>query len=163
MFRLNCKDYYIIKMRYYADKKLLDKYWEDNHTIPPQHYERCADYMDFRWLLVNEICGKDSMYWHTHYMIDSVECAKEYICEKYNIYFKTDDGDEILFIPKSNEKIFEWVKDNIPSNIPNKILKKTRNYFNNSKNRVREHSREFTLKSPYYKHIMRTKKLERLL
>lgn len=117
---INCSDYFIFKLRYYADKRILDRFGP-SHT---QHYERAKLSHEFLWALVEKVTNKKEEYWHQEYIFNSVECALEEIAETHGIHrWVFRDAYYTYFIPKEHIEIIEWIKLNIKS--PYKILKKS--------------------------------------
>jgi len=126
---MKSKDYYIIKIRYYANDSVL-KRWDHKDVAPKQHIERANMFNDFIWKLAKKVSNKDSMWWHMTYLYDSQACLFEYLEEEFGILKKDCEGDFKLFIPKSNEELFLWCKENIKN--PYKILTKSNmNFYRN--------------------------------
>lgn len=124
MNKLKCKDYFIFKLRYYADKKILDKWHTTFSHVPKQHMERARLSNDFFWNLIEKITGKNKNEWYSTYMFDTNDCALEAMEETHGIYrWLLTEGYYTYFVPKQHTEIIEWVKLNIKS--PYKILKRS--------------------------------------
>ena len=124
MNKFKCKNYYIIKIRYYASKYLLDKYYNDpNHNekpLPKQHHERAKIYTYFFWKFFNHVTGIEDKDWYLKYSFESRECAKDELQDKFGILQSDAESEMIFLIPKDKEEIFKWVKENV--NLPYKIV-----------------------------------------
>ena len=71
MNKFKCKDFYIIKIRVYASKYLLDKSDNNpNQPLPKQHHERAERYSEFFWDFFYHITKIDSEDWHFKYSFD---------------------------------------------------------------------------------------------
>jgi hypothetical protein len=119
---VKCKDYFIIKIQYYADKRLLKK-WHEGGVMPIQHWERAKEYVDFVWRFVEMATGEGTEYWHTKYMFDAKECAIEEVEEKYGIFYSGGEGWATFMIPLRHTKMIKWMKSNIQ--LPNKVVSRT--------------------------------------
>ena len=147
-FNIKCKDYFIFKLRYYADKRVLDRFGPSH----PQHWERAKLSNEFFWDFFEKVSGKNMRDYHREYMLDTVKCAKEELEETHGIYrFQLSDAYYTYLIPKIYPEIFEWVLLNIKS--PHKILQRASVGFVNKQtsNYERTQSKKFTEK---FKHDM---------
>ncbi len=125
---IKCKDFNIYKIRYYADRKLLDKYNIDkennvpNTFMPKQHSERAKNYNKFLWDSVEFLTGKDNEYHHKKYGLGALECTFYDIRDYYHILLLKGEGESSIFIPKEDNEYHQWFLENI--NIPyRKVLK----------------------------------------
>lgn len=121
MKKFNCKDYYIIKIRVYASKYLLDKSDKNNLPLPEQHSERAMQYHVFFWQLFEKFIGITQRDWRLKYFGDGLSCAYEELEERFGILQSDAEGERIFIIPKEHEEIFEWIKENV--NLPYKVIK----------------------------------------
>lgn len=126
---VKCKDYFIIKIRYYANDRLLRK-WHAGGEMPTQHWERAKEYIEFMWMLVEEVTGNDMKYWHEKYMFEAKECAMEEIEEEYSIFYSGGEGWATLMVPLRQDRIIKWIKSNV--RLPYKVVSRTNlvGYFN---------------------------------
>lgn len=117
MTNFKSSDYYIIKIKIYASKYLLDKYYndenKDNKSFPKQHWERAQQYTAFFWELFTHVTGIKPNDWHSKYFFDSRECAFEELQDKYGILSSDAESQRIFLIPKDRKDIFDWIKDNV--------------------------------------------------
>lgn len=137
------KNYFKVKIRYYADKKLLDRSRGGN--LPAQHRERAALYNDFFWKFVEKVTGKTNLEFHDIYMFGATECAHEEMEQTHGIVIKLfEDGYYTYYIPNNHLEIIEWVKLNVKS--PYKVLKRahTLSYHSSTVNYHRSDSKERT-------------------
>ena len=124
---INCKDYFIIKLRNYADASLLKK-WEKERDVnefaplPKQHYERARLHNEFFWKFIERITGKTDNEWFSKYMFEPSECAQEEVHETHDIMISKGEGWITYLIPIKYPELIEWVKANV--NVPSKTLKK---------------------------------------
>lgn len=124
MERIKCKDYFIIKIRVYADEKILDE-WHKGNTVgvPKQHTERSKAHSEFFWQLVEKVTNKERKYWFLEYGLDAREAMTEELADTYDIQILGRESERTFMIPKTSPEIFEWVKNNVTN--PSKVLKKT--------------------------------------
>lgn len=124
MNKFKCKDYHIIKIRFYASKYLLDKFHKDkqNHSkpYPRQHRERAQQYNKFFWEFINYVTNTPTRDWYQEYGFMSRECALEELQEKFGILTSDGGGERVFLIPKGREDIFEWIKENV--GLPYKVV-----------------------------------------
>lgn len=124
MNKFKSKDYHIIYIRYYANKYLLKKYYDNpNHTnlpYPKQQYERAEQYNKFIWELFTHLTGISHYDWGIKYSYMTRECAFDELGERFGILNSDAEGALILLIPKGKEEIFEWIKDNVK--LPYKVV-----------------------------------------
>lgn len=124
MNKLKCKDYFIIKIRYCADKKALDKWLRTLSHAPKQQIERARLSNEFFWNLTEKVTGKNQNEWNSTYMFDTHDCVLETMEETHGIYrWLLTEGYYTYFIPKQHIGIIEWIKLYIKS--PYKILKRS--------------------------------------
>lgn len=123
---IKCSDYLIVKLRYYADAKVLKKHYADpNHAdkwLPKQHHERAVAYHDFFFSFIEKITGKSKDYWYYQYMTDASACLREEIHETYGILTSDTGGYYVWMIPKNRKDLFDWVVEN--TTVPYKVMKK---------------------------------------
>ena len=151
MNNFKCKNYHIIKIRYYASEYLLKKHYNDpDHNkkhLPTQHMDRAKRYTEFFWEFFYHVTGIEKRDWHFKYSLESRECAYDELQEKFGILQSDAECEVILLIPKEKEEIFEWIKSNV--NLPYKIVSVLKHipfsflYDNNNTTR-RQQSEEWT-------------------
>lgn len=120
---MKCKDYFILKIRYYADEKLLKKWRVTQGPLPLQHMERAQAYNEFQWKAVEFITGKKNQYFFFHYPLSTKDCALEELEDDFGIHICRNEAHDHWLIPKSRPDILEWCVQNLPNN-PFKVLKK---------------------------------------
>lgn len=125
MSEIKTKDFFIFKLNYYADKKVLDRWHAyEGLPVPAQHIERAQLSNDFLWALAEKVTNKKQKEWREEFLFDTIECALEEMAETHQIYrWLFRDGWYTYFIPKKHEDIISWVIKNIKS--PYKILKRS--------------------------------------
>ncbi len=114
-----CEDFYIVSLRIYADSHLSknsDKYNE-------QHQERAVLYHKWLWEFIEQVTKKDFLTWVKEFWFSKEECAFEEMRENHNIHIANREKNIIVFIPKQNTFMIDWVNNN--TKLPFKILKKT--------------------------------------
>lgn len=128
---LKCKDYFIFKFRYYADKKMLNRWHADrglqepvNIPILQQHYDRANLSIDFLFNLAEKVTGKNKKEWYSKYMFSTIDCILEEMQETHGIFrWEFSEGYHTYLIPIRHVEIIEWVKPQIK--YPHKILKRS--------------------------------------
>lgn len=142
MEKIKCKDYFIFKLRYCADRRILDRFGPSH----PQHWERAELSIEFFWNFVERVTGKKQSYWYDEYMTFTQECATEELATDYGIFrFLLSAGCYTYFIPLKYKEIIDWVVPNIRS--PYKIIKKASvGFVNTDKNCrwYRDNGKKFT-------------------
>jgi len=142
MTNIKCKDYFIFKLRYYADRSVLDRFGPSH----PQHSERARLSSDFFWAFTEKVTGKKQDVWYAEYMFGTRECATEELAADFGIFiFLLSEGCYTYFIPLNHKEIINWIIPNIHS--PYKILKKTSvGFVNTDKNQrwKRDRGKKFT-------------------
>jgi hypothetical protein len=143
--RIRCKDYFIIKIRYYADEKLLSK-CRDNMPLPQEHHDRAKEWNEFFWKFVERVTKTTQKEWRHKYLFDTRECAIEEIFELHGIFLQDNEGWENILVPISNTEIIEWIRENnkLPFKVPQKINLGSYRYRGNIETWQREHSLEMT-------------------
>lgn len=138
------KDYYIIKICYYADAYLKYNHKETEKTIK-EHWERAKTYQVFKWKFIEKVTGLPQKYWHTTYPFYASECAFEQIEEEHQIICELCNGGWFTYlIPRENTELFEWVKENLPDN-PYKVMKKISLSWRSYSNKNLKYKREQAL------------------
>lgn len=118
--KFKCKDYHIIKIRTYASKYLLDKCEKNGDHLPKQHSQRAAIYYNF-FQDFFEYLTKTTMHdWILNHFGDHMDCAYEELQDKFGILTSNAEEDRIFLIPKGQEDVFEWIKDNV--GLPYKVV-----------------------------------------
>ena len=97
---MKCKDYYIFKIKYFADKKILDEWHKNNGPTPKQHWQRAQDYNKFIWKFIKKVTGKPDTYWYKTYAFEARECAFEYVEEMID----TDSSEPSIIAKKGKGK-----------------------------------------------------------
>jgi len=158
MKEFKCKDYYIIKICYYADKNLNRNYkYKDDPVVKKQHWERAKQYNKFKWEFIEHLTNKSQSYWFNDYMWETDMCAFEEIYEKYGIISQIcAEGWYYYYIPKELSEVIEWMKNNLVN--PYKILQKCKHIpiVETNLNWYRTNSLDFTLKQHKTISIMRS-------
>lgn len=127
-YKIRCSDYIIIKVRYYADNKLLNKHHklqkQQNKSLPlpEQHHQRSKLYNEFFWKFIEKLTNKNMKQWHNKYMLETRECLHDEIEENFGIITSKEEGRDTFLIPKNNSEIINWFKENIT--IPYKEVRK---------------------------------------
>ena len=117
-------DYFILKIRTYADDRLLNK-TKPGEPLPKQHYERAQSFNDFIWSFISYMTKNDKDYWYANYMFDARECALDYIEENFGIMMlRNYESATKWIIPKEMAETIDWIKLNIPDNLPHNVLKR---------------------------------------
>lgn len=126
MKRIRCKDYHIIKIRHYADQKLLDKHHREDPEgpYPRQHHERGRAYFAFQLALIEHVTGLDNLALFTLYQSHTMRAGMEDVEEKTGIRYSVGEGWETYMIPKDKTDLIEWFHNNITAN-PFKVVKRT--------------------------------------
>ena len=155
---MKCEDYFIVKLRYYADERVLKAFYKtpghETLPLPKQHRERAQLYNNFYWDFVEKITGKNHKNWIKEYLFLTKECVEDEINESHGIMILSGEGWATFFIPKRYVDLFEWVKNN--TTVPIKIVKKTNMVYVNYwgcklhpelRKEQREHTIEFCKKN----------------
>jgi hypothetical protein len=145
MGNFKSKDYRIFRIRYYADRKILDRFGPSH----PQHWERAREFNKFIWQFIEHVTGKNHSY-HLHiYMIETQECVFEDLIESHGILTIQIGGEFEILIPLKNPELIKWMEDN--TTLPLRTMKRTSTFYlghilstahKNTHNR--ERSMEFT-------------------
>lgn len=129
--KFDSKNYVIIKVRNYADEKLLKKHFQEpgneSKPLPKQHYYRAKEHFAFFHLLVEKVTGKNFKTWADEYLFDTHECLKDEIRENYGILIIDGEGWVTYFLPKEKIELIGWFI--VTVKLPLKIVKKTRYSF----------------------------------
>lgn len=122
---LKCEDYFIIKVRFYASRYYLKKFYNNESIGRQKHWEAAKNHTEFFWNFIEKVTGTLSDKYYEKYMFNAKECVIEELNETYGIIIVEGEGYYKYFIPKndSNLELVEWVKKNIKN--PYKVLKKT--------------------------------------
>jgi hypothetical protein len=116
MNKINDAHYFILKVRYYADKKLLDKSHKKGEMLPKQHHERARMWVDFQWKLIEHLTGKPFTWWIGYYPLNTSDCAWEEVnekgCDGQNPMYFWNEGWKVLYIPKSQPELRDWIYEN---------------------------------------------------
>lgn len=121
---IKCSDFFIIKLRNYADEKLMKKWSADGGgVLPKQFYERNDLYNKFFYSLITHLTNETIEHWTRQYMFDLHTCLRDEIHESHDILIHCGEGWQTYFIPLEHTELIEWFKANI--NLPFKLLKKT--------------------------------------
>lgn len=118
------KDYCIFRIDYFADRRLLNRTWKKNNTLPKQHYERAEAFTKFIWSFIEELTGMNQEYWFKNFLEPRI-CAYEKIREDHNIFMLEDNGKLYILIPNNQVNMIEKVR-NEKNILPKKELKKFR-------------------------------------
>ncbi len=118
---IKCSDYFIIKVKCGGDEKLklgnIEAY--NKHC-----YDRVKAFIEFKWLVIEQITGKLRDEWYRTYLTDANDCALDEIEEITGIHISRNYEDVCsFFIPKKYETIYHWIISNC--DVPYKVLIKT--------------------------------------
>lgn len=122
MSRIKCKDYFIIKIVNYADKKVLDKWHDDGGPTPKQHMIRAQMDYDLFSDFTQFVTGRTLDEWRPTYHYDTMNCVSEEIYEHYGIIIQDNEGYRTFLIPIANTTCINWIKSNVKA--PFKIVQK---------------------------------------
>lgn len=146
--KIKCKDYFIIKIRYYADDRLLKKH--SGEQLPKQHYDRAKLYVDCKIKFIEKVLKIEYKELVLKYFLYSFDCAFEQMEEEYGIIFLDGEGWATFMVPKKHIKIIKWLKNNIL--LPYKVISKTNiSWLNIGERNLkwrRQMSKEFMDKNP---------------
>ena len=124
---MKCSDYYIVKLRYYTDDRVLKNFYKtpghESQPLPKQHWERAQLYTKLYWDFIEKVTGKEHYYWLKEYMFSTKECVEDEIKESHGIIIMGGEGWATFLIPIRYTDLFEWIKNN--TTVPIKIIKKT--------------------------------------
>lgn len=120
--RIKCKNYFIIKLRYYASPYFMKKFHKGDAIANKKHYEAAVNYNNFIRKFIEIVSERPFSYYEKEFFLNSKECAYEDIHESHGIIIEQIKGYYILMIPKEHSDIINWVKINV--DIPFKILQK---------------------------------------
>lgn len=130
---MKCSDYFIVKLRYYADEKVLKAYYKtpghESLPLPKQHWERAQQYTKLYWEFVEMVTGRNHESWFKEYLFMTKECVEDELKESFGIIIMGGEGWATFLIPTRHTDFFEWVKEN--TTVPIKILKKTNMFYVN--------------------------------
>lgn len=130
---MKCEDFFIIKLRYYADEKVLNKFYKtpghESQPLPKQHWERAQLYTKFYWDFIEKVTGKNQDFWFKQYMFNTKECVEDEIKGSHGIIIQDCEGWYKFFIPIKHTELIEWIQKN--TTIPTKIIKKTNMFWIN--------------------------------
>lgn len=126
MSQIQCKDYHIVKVRYYASPYYLKQFHEGKSKAVKKHHEAAAKHSEFYWSFIERASGKNSDHFFKEFCLGARECATEEINETQGIIILFGEGWVTYLIPKDkNSELFDWVKSEIKSReIPSKIVSK---------------------------------------
>jgi hypothetical protein len=121
---IRCKDYHIIRVRYYADQKLLDKHHKEtpNGPYPKQHHDRAKSYYAFKMALIKHVTGFDQQALFDMYQFGTVDCGLEDMEEMSGIRYSSGEGWDTFMIPKERTDLIEWFHQNLTEN-PFRVMK----------------------------------------
>jgi len=122
MNKIKCKDFFIIKVLNYADKKILTKWHIEGGPMPTQHRERAE--MDYHLYseFVKYVTGRSLDEWRPTYHYDTMNCVSEEIYEHYGIIIQDNEGYRTFLIPIGNTKCINWITKHIKA--PYRIVQK---------------------------------------
>lgn len=128
MRAFNSKEHHIVRVRAWADKKLLDQHFNspDKYPFPISHNTRLQKHIEFCYAFLKYLSGKDRNYWFLKYNSDTILCAFYDLRETSDVmYFKDNvgglDGWDTFVISKHRPDIYEWFLNNCRS--PKRFLK----------------------------------------
>ena len=126
MKQIQCKDYHIFKVRYYASPYYLKQFHERKSKGIKKHHEAAQKHHDFYWAFIEKATGKNSDHFFKEFSLGARECATEEINETHGIVILFGEGWVTYLIPKDkNSDLFDWMNLELESRkIPNKIVSK---------------------------------------
>ena len=120
------KDYCIFRIDYFADRRLLNRAWKKNNTLPKQHYDRANVYVEFTWQFIKKLTNKERDFWWNNYPLEPRLCAFEEIREKTGIACMEDGSGKLyVLVPWENEDIIRFLREK-KNILPKKELKQFR-------------------------------------
>lgn len=121
MAQLQAKDYAIFSLRYYADRKVLNRLG----PTAPQHMERARNHSEFFWKLFCFVTKKNRDEYIKKYWFFVTECLEEELECDHGIIRKCQEGVYIYFIPKEKTDLVNWFERNVGV-VPCTRLKRSR-------------------------------------
>jgi len=125
---ITSKTHRYIAIRRYPSNYILKKFHKHEIKALKQfnaYYER---YLEFYQELFEFITGEKSDDFRKKYMFGFRDCSKEEIHEHTGIMIACADNDDVFCIPKNpeNDRIYNYILENVPPKCKYKVLKKTR-------------------------------------
>jgi hypothetical protein len=143
---IRCKDYHIIRVRYYADQKLLDKHRKTGGPYPIQHHERAKSHYHFQMALIKHVTGFDHQALFDMYQFGTLEAGLEDMEEMSGIRYSGGEGDATYMIPKERTDLIEWFHQNLTEN-PFRVMKRIRMGYQKYREFPSRFRRDFALKN----------------
>ena len=124
MNQIQCKDYHIVKVRYYASPYYLKQFHEGKIKGVKKHSEAASKHSEFYWSFIEKATGKSDDYFYKEFCFGARECATEEINETHGMIILFGEGWVTYLIPKDkNQDLFNWMISELESRkIPNKIV-----------------------------------------
>lgn len=114
---LKCKDYFIFKFRYYANKRILDRHGPSHK----QHWERAEQSHRFFWIFFEKATKVTEDLFREKFVFGSEECALEELIEKCGIYrFNIGEGFQTYVVPWKHIELINWLKSTLKK--PHRIV-----------------------------------------
>ena len=123
---MKCENYYIVKVRYYADAKLLSQPFVTNEQRL-QHHTRANHIGSLYWEFFEFVTGYSMKAYVLMIpnFLRSREDSKEYLLNEYGIYIDDGEANRYFYIPKTSEKYYlEFLYFLSKYDLPYKVLKK---------------------------------------
>lgn len=126
MDQIQCKDYYIVKVRYYASPYYLKRFHEGKSIGLTKHHEAALKHNGFYWSFMERVTGKSDKKFFNEFCFGARECAAEEINETHGIIILHGEGWVTYLLPKEkNSDLFDWMNLELKSReVPNKIVSK---------------------------------------
>lgn len=107
---LKCKDFFIFKFRYYADKRILDRHGPSHE----QHWKRARESNIFFWNFFEKATNIKEGSFHENFMFCTRECAYEELIEKCGIYiFAICEGFYTYAVPWKHTELIDWINSKL--------------------------------------------------
>lgn len=130
---VKCKDYFIIKVKFYDYKNKSAKL----------QWENAQEVNKFEWKLLEHVTGQTQTWWIWTHMMSAQECAYEEMDDKHGLLTRGSEDYKTFLVPKDKPELAEWIQKNCPFKY--KVLQKTRlGWFHDSTTWKREDARKFT-------------------
>jgi len=126
------KDWLIVRIRTYADDKVLKKHkrQNDDGSLPRQHHDRAKSYAAFMYEFYEYVTGKSHREWMKTYFISTMECLSEHIKEHHNIHQSHGEAYETFLLPLTEQKTVDWIVSTCDKlDLPCRIMKKAHTFY----------------------------------
>lgn len=149
MNEIKCKDYYILKIRYYGSDYYMKNYNNGNIKAVKNHHKAIKNHNDFFWEFIEKITNKTQEDWLNQFYYYNRECIVEEIHDTLGIIIVDEEGYYKYFLPKNdnNFDLLIWMKENCKNK--NKQLQKSNTFWLKKKPQTsyRETARELRIEN----------------